>query len=285
MTNTSILSPVPYYRLAIVALLLIGAGFLPLAASAQVTLVRDGQATAALITADTPTSTAQYAAEELVWHVEKATGVALPVHTESSAPDGLHTRIYIGDTAAGRHLGLDPVQLARETWIVRSVGNDLFLAGREDDGDPFAEDNPNVGPLFAVYEFVERALGVRWLWPGELGTYIPPADTVEIPAINLVETPPLQFRRFYWSGYESFHWFRTLDPPTRDSAFPRERAGLWRGAPGAAAPPPPGRATPNHRRPRVQRVVEVRPGHPEWFAMRKDGARQPRSGNRPCGYA
>lgn len=276
MTHTSFLSPVPFYRLAILALL-IGAGFLSLAASAQVTLVRDGQATAAIITADTPTPTAQYAAEELVWHVKKATGVALPVHAESGAPEGVHTRVYIGDTAAGRHLGLDPVQLARETWIVRSVGNDLFLAGREDDGDPFAEDNPNVGPLFAVYEFVERALGARWLWPGELGTYIPPADTVEIPAITLVETPSLQFRRFYWYMIRNVSiGSGTLDPADARFGFSPEGARAYGEAlqvllrrhrqGGLDAKPPTGHAFSGW----WQKYGKE---HPEWFAMRKDGVR------------
>ena len=70
--------------------------------------------------------------------------------------NNVHTRVYIGDTEAGRHLGLDPDHLPRETFVLRSLGNDLFIAGREDDGDPFAEDNPNTGPLFGMYEFLGR---------------------------------------------------------------------------------------------------------------------------------
>lgn len=112
---------------------------LSLSAMAQVSLVRDGEARAVVVTADTPTPTARYAAEELVGHIEKATGVALDIVTESDGLNNVHTRVYIGDTEAGRHLGLDPDHLPRETFVLRSVGNDLFIAGREDDGDPFAE--------------------------------------------------------------------------------------------------------------------------------------------------
>lgn len=35
------------------------------------------------------------------------------------------------------------------------------------------QDDIDAGTLFAVYEWLERQVGARWLWPGELGTQVP----------------------------------------------------------------------------------------------------------------
>ena len=37
------------------------------------------------------------------------------------------------------------------------------------------------GTLLGVYEVLEDYLGVRWLWPGDLGTYVPRRNTIVIP--------------------------------------------------------------------------------------------------------
>lgn len=49
--------------------------------------------------------------------------------------------------------------------------------------------NPNVGTLFGTYEFLEEFMGVRWLWPGELGTYVPKTNNIEISSVNKLEAP------------------------------------------------------------------------------------------------
>ena len=142
---------------------------------AQVSLVRDGEARGVVVTANEPTETARYAAEELVKHVKWATGVELSTVPESDAPAAVHTRVYLGETKASRHVGIDPERLPREAYAMRSVGNDLFIVGHEDDGDPLQQNNPNVGTLFGAYEFLERVLRARWLWPGDLGTCSSPS--------------------------------------------------------------------------------------------------------------
>ena len=153
--------------------LLVLAAVLPPAAGAQVTVVVDGEPRAVVVTAEAPTRTAAYAVEELVEHVRLATGVTLEVVPESEAPAHVNTRIYVGETAAALREGIDTARLPRETFVMRSVGNDLYILGRESGADPLELDNPDVGTLFGVYEFLEEFVGVRWLWPGELGTWRP----------------------------------------------------------------------------------------------------------------
>ena len=53
-----------------------------------------------MVTADLPTKTAIYAADELVRHVEQATGVTLQVVKESQVPAGIHSCVFVGTTEA-----------------------------------------------------------------------------------------------------------------------------------------------------------------------------------------
>ncbi len=245
--------------------------------AAQVSLVRDGKARAEVATADKPTATARYAAEELVRHVEKATGVALKIVTESAAPADAHTRIYIGETQTARANGIEVERLPREAYVMRSVGNDLFIVGREGDGDPFAERNPNVGTLFGVYEFVERVLGVRWLWPGDLGTYVPKTKTVELWSVNETQAPALAFRTMRWGIIRavSVGAGKLSDEDARLGFSPegarrygkalqvllrRHRMG------GMDEKPPTGHAFSGWWKRHGKE-------HPEWFALRRDGVR------------
>ena len=50
------------------------------------------------------------------------------------------------------------------------------------------------GTANAVYDFLERHAGVRWLWPGELGTVAEPLPPVSIPDENASYVPPFQRR-------------------------------------------------------------------------------------------
>ncbi len=247
-----------------------------LPAAGQVSLVRDGEARAVVVTADEPTETAEYAAAELVRHVEQATGVQLDTVVESEAPEAPHTRVYIGVTETGPHHGVDADNLPREAYILRSVGNDLLIAGREDDGDPLDPGNPNAGTLFGVYEFLEEALGVRWLWPGELGTYVPQTDTIEISAINRMQAPALHFRELAWGRTRALLRGRELEEEDARLGFSQDVALEYAQAlesflrrhrmGGMDAKPPTGHIFAGW----WERYGEE---HPEWFMLRRDGTR------------
>ncbi len=243
---------------------------------AQVSLVLDGQATAVIVIADEPTKTTEYAAQELNAHVKKATSVTIPIVMESQVPESIHTKIYIGDTQTGRSYGINTERLPREAYIMRSVGNDLFIAGEAGDGDPLNWRNPNAGTLLGVYEFIERYLGVLWLWPGELGTYVPATESVQLWSVNEMEAPDLAFRQF--------HFYR-IGSIINGGSTGEEDARLGFSPEGAVA-----YANALEVLLRRHRLggIDARPHtghhvygwwkrygkeHPEWFALREDGTR------------
>lgn len=92
------------------------------------------------------------AEQELVDYVAKATGAKLKVVTEDAVFKG--PAIHLGATAFVRTNVVDLASFGEEEWIVRSVGDDLVIAG-----------GPYRGVLYAAYHFLEDVLGVRWLSP------------------------------------------------------------------------------------------------------------------------
>ncbi len=263
------------------ALVLVLAAFLPPVARAQVTVVVDGEPWAVVVTAEVPTKTAAYAVKELVEHVRLATGVTLDVVPESKTPADVNTRIYVGETASALRQGIDVERLPRETFVMRSVGNDLYILGREGDADPLDLGNPDVGTLFGVYEFLEEFVGVRWLWPGELGTYVPRTKTIMIPAVRRMEQPALLFRYMRIPPHDveegsavarlgfSPHVARDYDTALR-VLYRRHRLG------GRDAHP-----RGDHKSISWNKYGEK---HPEWFVLTRDGRRGNPKPGRPHPY-
>ncbi len=173
---------------------LLAALVLTSAAFAEVPLVVGGEARAIVVVPAEPAPVAQYAAEELVHHVAKATGVTLPIFPADVAPDEPDARVLIGRLPETYESGIDVDALDEEEAAILTAGEVLFIVG--DDGDGEALDpTTRAGTLWGVYELLERELGVAWMWPGELGIHVPASDTVVIGDLDLQFKPHLLVRR------------------------------------------------------------------------------------------
>lgn len=142
--------------------------------------IENGESQAVIVTADNPYSIAAYAVKEMVYHIKLATGVTIPVRKESEDISSEKYRIYIGQCDAAQKAGIDYKKLESEQCVIRADGNDFFIVGNDGEGDPLDFQNDHSGTLWGVYEVIERTLGVKWLWPGELGTCVPLAKRIEI---------------------------------------------------------------------------------------------------------
>ena len=122
------------------------------------------------------------AADELQHHLRKASGAILDVVKESTAPKQ-GAKLFFGATRAAAQHGLKIGSDTANAFRIKLVGGSLFILGDDSDGPVFGLQQSNytrVGTLFGAYEFLEKSLGVRWLWPGELGEVIPPANDLSL---------------------------------------------------------------------------------------------------------
>lgn len=161
-------------------------------------LVRSDVSPALVVLPKAASEEERFAADELVRCVKKACGTSLSVVSEDTAGEGDGVRIHVGRDAyvESRGLGLDRLDL--DGFVVKTPDSrNLILAGRK----PW-------GTQFAVFEFLERCLGVRWFFPGEDGEVIPARESIEIGPINLAEEPAFLSRQFSGLRGEGALWMK-----------------------------------------------------------------------------
>ncbi|MGI6083603.1 MAG: DUF4838 domain-containing protein [Limnochordia bacterium] len=151
------------------------------------------------------------AVKELNDHIEKATGIRLPVVTRGEAeslPDHI-LRIVVGlsdSSFFARERGLS-VEGEEAFRVVTRDNYLIFLSG----------DTPDAA-YWAVAHFLDHYMGVRWLWPGDVGTYVPRQRTIQVPDIDTTVAQELEMRLLqrdavigrlpYAQQQEAGEWFR-----------------------------------------------------------------------------
>ena len=125
---------------------------------------------------DDATASEQYAAEEFQKWFNQATGLTLPLVAVPGNADANHTgQIAISGLPT---LGAEDIQITVESEQIRIQG-----------GKPR-------GVLYAVYQFLEELVGIRFLTADH--THIPNASTLKVPCGSYTYSPPFSFR---WSYY------------------------------------------------------------------------------------
>ena len=128
----------------------------------------------------------EFAAEEATNFLSRVLGAPIPIRR---SPGASGTSILLGDSEWSRSAGIDASSLARDAFVIRTVGDRIYIVGRDD-----PKKNPRRLVLaggwgtvlyeratsFGVYEFLERFAGVRFYFPGELGTIVPRRASIEV---------------------------------------------------------------------------------------------------------
>ena len=143
-------------------------------------LVEAGQARSVVVLPKEPSAIESHAAKELVDYVKRITGAQ--VTTADSAPDGLYP-IYLGRSAKERLGQVDWQSLGTDGFVLRSTPDGMLIAGAED-----------LGTLYAVYQLLEKHMGVRWFMPGELGEVVPQSRTLRVGTFSETEIPSFRVR-------------------------------------------------------------------------------------------
>ncbi len=235
-----------------------------------VALVKEEKAASVIILGDAVDSDLHQIALDFVETVRQATSAEIPILAESGAATGLPAevaRIYLGPCAEAAALGITPEGLPEEGYRIVTRGNALYIVGR-DEARPEDELQIVSKPTrWALNHLLERQLGVRWLWPGKLGTYVPKARELVIPAMDLTAQPRLEQRRIRIS-VKSTSPILSGDAET-DLRLRRE-AATW---------------AENHQQGQRSRVVfghafghwweRYSAQHPDYFALPPEGVTQP----------
>ena len=261
-----------------------------------VTLAQGGVPQVVIVVPEGAPAPVRFAGLELKEHLDRMTGAEFSI-VENVPADG--RAIVLGDTAGARKAGIEAEGIARDGYAIRTVGNTIYIAGRDDKTEkseillrvktPFGRKAGRYtmvkelgapswdferGTLYGTYRFLEE-LGVRWFFAGEKGRVVPEKSDVAVRAFSLHEEPAFILRKV---GTATWQWYM-LDSSRIDRMVKREEyedlawdgnaLRLWllrvrHSSEWFAF---------NHRPPRMD--LEERYGQqcPEYFAVRDNGER------------
>ncbi len=161
----------------------------------QRTLVREGKPTSCLILPDAAPPGLEKLCREWIARVRKSTGAEIPLYRESAQPEtsGETVRIYVGATRRALDEGLLQEPLPEESYRVIHRGPAIYLLASES-RNPHPVQAPSAPLRWALNRMQEEGLGVRFLWPGELGTWVPQRPDFRIAGEDVSYRPPLSLR-------------------------------------------------------------------------------------------
>ena len=162
-----------------------------------VEVVRAGHARAVIFVADpAPSPKLERLVDELIVVIRLSSGAEL--ERVVKAPPADQPAICIGNCEAAREAGIDAVKIPIEGFVVKTAPNRVFLVGSTMPLPAGSGQWSNEGTAWAVADFLERFVGVRWYWPSALGgrTVMPSASLV-IPPVHYGDQPVFRLRDYY----------------------------------------------------------------------------------------
>jgi hypothetical protein len=257
-------------------LLLLCLGCLTVSSVSALDIVKNGKPHARIVLPDNPSPFALYAAKELEEHIRKASGAKLEIIPEKKAGKP-GNYIYVGPCRATEKAGIDVSDMKHSEGIIKVTPYSLYLAGKDAFDKPKKQlaapfsDFDSVGTLFAVYEWLDKQLQVKWLWPGKLGTSVPRLENVTSGHDGETKvSPKFIHSKVRYGSIERKNWRGAISKQAYKKTTLDTRKWI--------------------RRHRFSRSVSLEYGHaftdywkkfgkthPEWFAKRPDGVRAPAS--------
>ena len=155
---------------------------------AEITICKDGNAEFEVVAPANPA--AAPAARELIEMLGQITGKNVKTVEKAS---GNVPAFFLGECPEAEAIGLNPSKLDRDGFYIKTDANRIFITGCD------SKDSRKVqnATLFGVYDFLERFAGVRYYFPGDVGTIVPKKRDWTLPSIDITERPDTQYRWIY----------------------------------------------------------------------------------------
>lgn len=177
---------------------------------------------------------ATLAAHELQYFINAASGIQLPII--NTIPKKSAKIIYVGASKYTKELNVDSDKLADQEYLIAIDDKKIILLGQDKgDGNDGGRDNNGITPAndrmkinysraiglstgdteltlpsiydaqgtcYAVYDFLENFLDIRFYGPHPLNVIIPANDKIKIPVVRIQRSPVIKYRH----GTYSFDW-------------------------------------------------------------------------------
>ena len=177
---------------------------LPASSGWTLELVQKGKPLAVIAIGKDATKAEEYAANELQKYIQKISQAKLRVTREDEALSSSEkTIILIGTPSSTKFMQqkeLDLSQIKYDGFLIEEIPyqnkNYLVFASRE-----------SIGCIYAVYDFLEKELGVGFFWNQER---IPQNETIAVgEKLNIQNSPYFEHREYYsgWGRWEKFWTF------------------------------------------------------------------------------
>ncbi len=150
-----------------------------LAVNVYAAVLTDGHV---IVMPENPLPAERTAANELKMYLKESSGIDCSIVTGN--PGAAVPAFYLGKAASGVELFAGSV--------LEELEDEEILVKTSPDGSVLLAGGGERGTLYAVYTFLEEAAGVRWLAPD--CTVVPPAEVLEIPALNIRYRSPISVR-------------------------------------------------------------------------------------------
>ncbi len=164
-------------------------------ATKRLTLVKDGQSQLTIVMPAKPGKYQQLAINDFVSTIKKASGATVAQVDQSALKTANPSNCLmvfgpsaLTDSLFGRRETTKP-----EEFKIITKGNYVIVLAK--DLENKMDQRKTLTTSFALSHLMETYMGVKWYWPGELGTHIPAMKTISIPALNIAQQPKLLRRR------------------------------------------------------------------------------------------
>jgi hypothetical protein len=206
-----------------------------------------GVAPAPIVLTKGAPATAREAAKTLAEYVAEISG-ARPALMEGEPSPLPERAVWIGVQPALKSLfpGMSFEFSHPEETLIAGNGKHLVIAGRDRVVNGTALES---GTANAVFAFLENDLGVRWLWPGPLGTDVPKRERVALAPFERRCHPPFRLRLLWPRSPPEWHRAQHLLDGSLSYEAGHAFTAWW------------------------ERYHEQ---HPDYFALLPDGSRKPR---------
>jgi hypothetical protein len=163
-----------------------------ISAQKNLVLVADGKPNATIIISALAPAYIKTAAADLQWHIRLSSGASLPITTdlETGEIPANHVKLAVGESKiTGGKISANTLKF--EEFVIKTDNASKTIMMVANDGP----DNP--ATHWAVCELLERLIDARWLWPGELGTFVTKKKTISSQEINYKWMSPFDFKFYH----------------------------------------------------------------------------------------